>query len=244
MGGPKGVVMNDAGFVGRSSTVALALLAILFVARPAGAQEAGFVGLQIQGMSPETAAALGMDKEKGVLVRDVALGGPSDRAGFMRGDLIVKFAGKDVETFEGMLQTVVQLKAGQKVPATVLREGKTVDLTLELGTRPPQLRIAKDSFATLPAVGLTLAAVTEKVRESFILRWGSAGVLVSLVDEAKSQGVDLRRGELIVQVNQKDVWLPDQVLGLYAEAKAKGREKILLLVEGVEGFRFSLLPVR
>jgi hypothetical protein len=34
------------------------------------------------------------------------------------------------------------------------------------------------------------------------------------------------------------------VLAKYSEAKKKGLQKILLLVEGTGGFRFSLLPVR
>jgi serine protease Do len=234
--------MIEAAATGRPLAVAV-LLGLLY-AGPVAAQEAAFAGLQIQGMSPEAAAALGMDKEKGVLVRDVALGGPSDKAGFRRGDLILKFAGKDVKSFEELVGIVGGLKAGQKVQAEVKRADKTATLTLELDVKPAQLRIAKDAFAALPAVGLTIAAVTDKVRETLNVRWGSTGVLVTIVDAEKAQGTDLRQGELIVQVNQQEVWLPEQVLQRYSEAKAKGKEKLLLLVEGPEGFRFSLLPVR
>ena len=51
-------------------------------------------------------------------------------------------------------------------------------------------------------------------------------------------------GNAGLQVNQDTVWLPEQVLAKYREAKEKGLTKILLLVEGTSGYRFSLLPVR
>ena len=95
-----------------------------------------------------------------------------------------------------------------------------------------------------PAVVLAFAALTEKIRDVFSLRWGSTGVVITLVDLEKSLDMDLRRGDLILQVNQEAVWLPDQVLAKYREAKEKGLKKILLLVESTGGFRFSLPPVR
>jgi serine protease Do len=73
--------------------------------------EPGFVGMQVQGMSDEIAAVLGLPQAHGVLVRDVALGGPSDRAGFRRGDLIVEFDGRPIDSFETMLKVVGETKA-------------------------------------------------------------------------------------------------------------------------------------
>ncbi len=210
----------------------------------AGAQDAAFVGLHIQGVSADVTGALGLPPQKGVLVRDVALGGPSDKSGFRRGDIILKIAGTEVGEVDQVVKVVSGIKAGQKVPVTVLRARKSLDLTLETGKWPEQWRVAKDAFATIPENGLTLVAITPKVRETFNVRWGSVGVFVSLVDDEKSQNMDLQRGEIIVQVNQDDVWLPDQVLAKYREAKSEKREKLFLLVDGVNGFRFSLLPIR
>lgn len=67
---------------------------------------------------------------------------------------------------------------------------------------------------------------------------------VTLVDETKAQAMDLRRGDLVVQVNQEPVWQPKQLMARYQAAKAAGRKTLLLLVEGSAGFPFSLLPVR
>jgi len=231
----------------RAAAVLLAIAAI-FSSPPAAAGEAGFTGLQVQGITPEIATALGLKSQKGVLVRDVAFGGPAARAGFRRFDLILKFAGRDIDTFERLKSAVRTVKAGDKVAVTVLRQGAPVELTIEAGIRPQSRRIRKGSFATIPAAGLTLAALTDKVRKGFGLRWSSVGVVVTLIDKAKAVGSDLQRGEVIVKVDQDDVWDPKQVAAKYTEAKAKGRKSLVLLVEGYKGerngFHFSLLPVR
>ncbi len=49
----------------------------------------GFTGMQVQGLTANAAKALKQSKAQGVLVRDVGLGSPADRAGIRRGDLIV-----------------------------------------------------------------------------------------------------------------------------------------------------------
>ena len=213
---------------------------------PAAAQsgEAAFIGMHVQGMPPEAASALGLESSKGVLVRDVALGGPSAKARFLRGDVIVRFAGQDIDTFEKLLSVVGGLEAGQKVKATVWRAGAKVDLDLEAGKWPDGWRIDKGGFGSIPEVGLTVASLTQKVRKTFGLRWGSNGVVISLVNKEKAKDMDLRRGELIVQVNQHNVWRPRQLMAKFQEAKKNGHKFLLLLVEGVNGFRFSLLPVR
>lgn len=228
------------------AALAAAVLTLLWCGSSAAvrAGEAAFVGMQLQGSTPDIAKALGLAKPGGVLVRDVALGGPSAAAGFQRGDLILRFAGKDVDTFETLLGLVKGLNAGDKVPVAVLRHGATVDLTLETGTWPESWRVTQSAFGAIPEVGLTLASLTEKVRDSFSVRWGSTGVVVTLVNAEKAQNMDLQRGELIRQVNQEDVWLPDQLIDKFQEAKKNGHASLLLLVEGVAGFRFSLLPVR
>ncbi len=82
-----------------------------------------------------------------------------------------------------------------------------------------------------------MASLTQKLRKGFGLRWGSIGIVVTLVDPDRTD-IGLRRGDLIVQVNQKDVWLPDQLIAEYKAAKKAGRKELLLLVARVNGCRF------
>jgi serine protease Do len=215
---------------------------VLAGGRPAAA-EPGFIGMQVQGMSAKVSAALGVKSTKGVLVRDIALQGPAAKAGFLRGDMIIAFNGEEVSTFEGMVKIVRTIKPGQNVAATVLRMGKKKTLTIKAERWIDSWKIKNGSFVNIPERGLTMAALTPKVRERFGIRWGSTGVVITLLDREKTKGLDLRRGDIIRQVDQREVWLPSQVWDMYIKAKEKKRPSLLLLVEGIEGFRFSILKI-
>ncbi len=235
-----------------ASTIALyfigAVSVFILSASVGLAAEPGFTGLQVQGITPEIAEALGQGENKGVLVRDIELGGPAAAAGFERSDLIVEFNGVAINSFESLLSAVGGIHAGQNVAVLVMRRGTPVKLTIKASKRPKSRSIVKGLFATIPGVGLTLAAITEKVRKTFGLRWSTVGVIVTIVDKANAKGSDLKRGEVIVQVNQDYVWEPSQVIEKYREAKARGAKSMLLLIEGNtgrrNGFHFSALPVR
>ena len=67
------------------------LFALVWTPSSLRAEEAAFVGMQVQGISKSVARALGYNNGQGVLVRDVYLGGPANKGGIQRGDLILKF---------------------------------------------------------------------------------------------------------------------------------------------------------
>lgn len=236
----------------RTAVIPAAFLALFYnvaaEAAEAAADKAGFTGMQVQGITKEIAVALGLSEEKGVLIRDIDLGGPADRADLRRGDLIIRFAGQEIDTFKRLISAVETVAPDQIVPVAVLRNGKTVEAKLHAVKRPEARSIAVGSFAAIPELGLTMASLTEKVRTGFDLRWSSTGVVITLLDETKKTDIDLKRGEVIVQVNQQDVWDPRQVVEKYQEAKRKGIKTLLLLVEGNlgqrSGFRFSPVPVK
>lgn len=228
-----------------ASLLAASALVVALAGAPATAPaaESGFSGLHVQGMSLEIAKALGLKGADGVLVRDLALGGPADKAGIERGDLILEFAGQKIDSFKRMVKAAGSTRAGQKIKVSVLRHGKPVTLTMTLGKWTKAWRVTKSEVAAHPPSGLTLASLTQKLRKGFGLRWGSVGVVVTLVDPDRSD-IGLRRGDVIRQVNQKDVWRPGQVFAQYKAAKKGGRKELLLLIERVNGFHFMLFPVR
>jgi len=221
----------------------LGALTLVFAMASANAEN-GFSGMQLQGMDARIAAALGMTEAEGVLVRDVALGEAADLGGVKRGDLIIEYAGSEIENFEQLVAVAQATSIGQLVPVKVVRAGKTLSLKIKLGQKPDAWKVSKGAVAAIPGVGLTLAAVTPKIRQRFGLRWGATGVLVTLVDAEHAESQILERGDMIVQVNSLDVWMPDQVARAYEDAKTAQRERLLLLVERLGNFQFLLMPVK
>jgi len=96
-------------------------------------------------MSLKIAKSLSLKSADGVLVRDVVLGGASDKAGFKRGDLILKFAGKKIKDFNTMVKAAGAIKHGQTIKVAILRHGKPMTLSLTLGkwTAPRQIKIKR-----------------------------------------------------------------------------------------------------
>ncbi len=219
---------------------------MVLAAGAAGATEnsSGFIGLQVQGLNAQAAAALGLAENKGVLVRDLAPGGPADRAGIRQGDLIVRLAGEEIDTFEKLLQVANKAKPDERIPVALMRAGKTVETQVTVGKWPQSWKIDRDTTGHLPEAGLTMVALTPKIRNRFPVRWGATGVLVTLVDESRAPGIGIKRGEIIRQVNQEEVWLPDHVIARYKQAKTAKRGTLLLLVDGPDGFRYVALAVR
>jgi S1-C subfamily serine protease len=229
----------------RIFTAAAMLLWSAVAALPdsARAQEHGFVGMQVQGVNEELVEALGLDEVVGALVRDISVGSPGEKAGFLRGDLILSVGDSEVAEFQDLLNAVVATRPGDKRQFTVLRRGETLKLNVRFSNWPPARQIQKEARGRYPVEGLSLAALTNEVREEFAVRWGVVGVLISALDPGKpAQIAGLEEGDVIVMANGRDVWRPEQVDQAFRDARKRGVERMLMLVENRFGFRFVLMP--
>ncbi|WP_135078705.1 PDZ domain-containing protein [Terasakiella sp. SH-1] len=215
-----------------------------FAAMPACAKTVTpFFGMQIQGLSPTIVETLGLDIAGGVMVRDIAYPGPASHSGVRRGDIIIKLNDQDATDVDSVVKMVQGFQPNSQVKATILRRGRTMNVMIPIGSLPSEWNIQRNKFATIAPLGISFAALTQKVKERFNIAWRSRGVVVSLVDEEKAAGLDIRVGDVVVQVNQTPVWNPTHIISNIKKAQTEKREMVLLLVEGANGFRFVLLPV-
>jgi serine protease Do len=91
------------------------------------------LGLSLQELTPEIAAQLGFEKEKGALVSDVASGSPAEDAGLQRGDLIKEINRAPVRSVREFEKSIKEFKGGD-VAALLVRRGST---TLFAGIKIP-----------------------------------------------------------------------------------------------------------
>ncbi len=214
-----------------------------FVALCAGAEERGFLGLQVQGMSPKISAALQLDVHIGVLVRDISIDGPAAHAGIQRGDLIVKMNGQGIDTFERLMQISETLKPGDTIEVEIRRQGDKKILHMTVGVWLESWQVTDSAYAAQPELGLTFGALTPKLRKRMGVRWGTNGIMVTVSDDQFVAVTPLRRGDVVVQINQKPVWKPHQFLHAFSDAKKNGRPSLLMLVEQSDGFKYMLQPI-
>ena len=100
-----------------------------------------WLGVSATDIDPALATGLGLgDDVTGVLIQNVVPNGPADnaglRAGERDGDVVVSFGGIEEPSMDEVTALVNDLDPGDSIPVTVLRDGREVELELELGERP------------------------------------------------------------------------------------------------------------
>jgi len=97
-----------------------------------------YMGLNLDDLTPEIAARANLPIREGVVVLGVGPDGPSDRAGILRGDIILSMDSQKVGTVIDLLRLLRQeFETGQEVELEIFRDGSNFTLPMVLGERPP-----------------------------------------------------------------------------------------------------------
>ncbi|HYC41803.1 MAG TPA: Do family serine endopeptidase [Noviherbaspirillum sp.] len=125
------IYSQTGGYMGISFAIPIDLaMGISDQLRTSGKVTRGRIGVQLQELTKDIAASLGMKEARGALVAAVQRGGPADKAGIRPGDVVVGFNGQPVETTADLARMVGGTKPGTAVAAQVQRDGKTVEVSI------------------------------------------------------------------------------------------------------------------
>ncbi len=167
-----------------------------------GSVTRGWLGVMIQKITPELAKSFGLNQSEGALVGDVIPDGPAFKGGVKRGDVIVRFNGKDVKDMEDLPKIVAATTPNSMVDVEVIREGspKTLHVKIE---------VLKDTQGTVVAkadpLGMQVQDITKELAQSLQLE-DTKGVLVSDVIPGNSAAESgIRRGDVIAEMNRAPI---------------------------------------
>ena len=96
----------------------------------------GWVGVEIQDITPELAESFGLRDTRGALIAGVLRNSPADRGGIRPGDVLIAVDGQTVRDPKEMLDRVAALQPGRTAGFRVRRAGEEMDLKVEVGQRP------------------------------------------------------------------------------------------------------------
>ncbi|MES2820656.1 MAG: Do family serine endopeptidase AlgW [Pseudomonadota bacterium] len=97
----------------------------------------GWLGIEVQPLTPELAESFGLEGRPGIIVAGIYRDGPAQKAGLQPGDLILSIAGEPATDGRRSMNQVAREKPGQKIAIEILRNGKNLSMSAEVGLRPP-----------------------------------------------------------------------------------------------------------
>ncbi len=200
----------------------------------------GWLGVRIQTVTDEIAESLGLEEAKGALVASVTPGGPAEDAKIEPGDVILEFDGKKIERMRNLPRVVAETEIGKPVEVVVWRDGKRKELEVTIGELPEDEELAalteqgaeSSGTAEIGPLGVTVATLTDELRQRFELSEDAKGVVVVDVAEGSPAGSEnLRPGDIIVEVGQEEVNSPPEVAAKVNQAKEENKRSVLLLID-------------
>lgn len=183
-----------------------------------GKVERAWLGVYIQEVTPEIAKQLGLKEAKGALVSDVIPGSPADKVGVKRGDVIIEFDGKKVETWRQLPIMVSLSPVNKKAKLKIVRDGKELEVEVVLAKMPEEQQLARQQTpeqqqpqqqgVELKQFGITIQDTPDGPK------------VVSVEPGSPAQMAGITAGDIIVEVNRKQVKSSAEIANILKDQKS------------------------
>ncbi len=211
--------------------------------RDHGSITRGFLGINIQEVTPDLAKWFKLSEGHGVLVADVTKDSPAEKAGLQRDDVIVELDGQPVGEIGAFRSHISTTAPGTSLRLSIIRGGNRIEKTVEVGSLPGE-KVAKAGGAKQEPrtkLGITVQGLNDDLAKRMGYE-GESGVVVSQVtpgSEAARAGI--KPGMLIKEVNRQAVNNPRE----FEDAVQKGPkdQAALLLIQDGQSSRYVALEV-
>ena len=218
-----------------------------------GRVERGWLGVQIQEVTPELAQGFGLTKPAGALVAGMSADGPAARAGFAQGDVILAVNGHPIDRMRDLPLVVAGLPIGRPADVSVWRQERAVIL------RPIVEEMPQNHESNEPArgedvapkkspvdmfAGLKLAPLTAEQRQRLRVPGNISGVVVTAIaNDNPFAELDLVPGDVIQTIDQQPVASPEDALAKIEAAAASPTRIVLMLINRHGTSRYLALPL-
>jgi serine protease Do len=218
--------------------------------RDKGTVTRGWLGVQIQSVTPDIAGVLGLKEAHGALVAGAQTNSPAERAGLASGDIIVSVDGAPIKDARDLNKMITSIAPGTTVEIGVSRGGAQKTMTAALDEfpvkrpapaagKPPETTGLGNTPTGRGSVsdhlGLKLAPAAHLP--------GADGVVVTEIDPTglgADQGFEL--GDIILDVSGNAVTTPDEIERVLNDARSEGKPSVLMRLKSGDTLRFVVVP--
>jgi serine protease Do len=203
----------------------------------------GWMGVQLQSITPAIADSLGMKQAHGAIVGEPQAASPAAKAGIQSGDVITSINGTAVKESRDVARKVGTMAPGTSVKFDIMHNGQSKTVTVTLAERSSEQQANAQAPNTghnagTPHLGLSLAPAGE------VAGSGNQGVVVTGVEpDGTAADHGFQVGDVILDVGGKAVGSVSDVRTALTDAKVQGKPNILMRVKSADATKFVALPL-
>ncbi|MCF7870744.1 MAG: Do family serine endopeptidase [Candidatus Omnitrophica bacterium] len=167
----------------------------------------GWLGVSIQDLNQDLRNYFGIKKKEGVIIVKVYQDSPAKEAGLKEGDLILTYNQKSVKTTRDLVRMVTDSEVGQKANLVILRNGKEKNIDIKVGKRPEDIRRLKQltSQGKADFRGMSVKNLNPYLKQKLGTKQDSGVVVVEIEDDSAAEASGLQLGDLIEEIENKDI---------------------------------------
>lgn len=191
----------------------------------------GWLGVQIQPLTPELVKQLGLKDESGVLLVDVVEGGPAEKGGLKRYDVIAEYDGKKTDNPFHFKNMVAATKPGKTVEIKIIRNGNLLTAKVTIAELPIEPQIVSPAQFENSLRGVSVQEVTDEILQKLGITRKIKGVLVNNIEEDSPALGIIAKGDIIMEVNRKPVTTTKEYNDTVSKIE-KGKDILLGIMRG------------
>jgi len=200
----------------------------------------GYLGVNIQSITPDLSKAMKLTENKGALVAEVVRGGPADKAGIKAGDVIVSFDGKPVSDSRDLAATVAAAPVGKEAAIGFVRNSKELKVTAVISKlESGETKLAENKAPARGKWGLQLQDLNSEAAQQLGMEDEQGVVVTGVQPGSPAYKASIQPGDVILEVNRQAVKSTTDLKEKIA--KAGESDSLLLLVKNAHGSRYVVL---
>jgi serine protease Do len=168
-----------------------------------GKVERGWLGVSIMNLTPDLQKSMNLKVTKGALIADVVKGGPADKAGLKKNDVVTTYQGKEILDASSLQNQVANTSIGQEITLTVMREGTSRDYKIKIGNLQDALK--KLAASLNKRMGVVVRPVTDKEAQGYGLQGPKGVAIKSLQTDGLLGKAGFEVDDIILAVNGQPV---------------------------------------